>query len=377
MSPWMTISRCSSARYSPGTFCQAGSPLCWPKPIVRSAVALGEEDAPAVVLHRHVAEVRPALAADVDRGAQVDVLGRQRRAHRLPPVEEVRLPGLQRALQPAVLVQVDVVRDLLGVVGGRGHGWHQTRFRSKSARWPVPNLRSAPSGPDGVGPVEDPVLPGGQPAEDLGLHRLRAGEAVVRLQAGQRVRAEAGALLERDAHLLVPVDVVGGEGDQAELGRVLGVQRLARPLLDRGERVLVAEEAGLQPGQPVAHRQRAEVHRADGDRRRARRPGRSSSNTPASWKERSAASASSSSEPAKHAARLDQRDQAAAGHVEPLQRALEVVHDLVGEPVVGVVEQAAGRSASTAPRRPRCGTPRCRARSRWCAGRGSGRRARG
>ena len=37
-------------------------------------VALGEEHAPAVVLHRHVVEVRPALAADVDGGAQVDVL---------------------------------------------------------------------------------------------------------------------------------------------------------------------------------------------------------------------------------------------------------------------------------------------------------------
>src|SRR5438067_2001658 len=30
---------------------------------------------------------------------------------------------------------------------------------------------------DGVGPLEDPVLPGGEAAEDLGLHRLRAGEA--------------------------------------------------------------------------------------------------------------------------------------------------------------------------------------------------------
>ena len=39
------------------------------------------------------------------------------------------------------------------------------------------------------------------------------------------------------------------------------------------------------------------------------------------------------------AARLDRRDQAAAGHVEPPQRALEVVQDLVGEPVVLAAEQ--------------------------------------
>ena len=43
-------------------------------------VTLGEEDPPAVVLHRHVVEVRPAVAADGDRRAQVDVLGRQRGA---------------------------------------------------------------------------------------------------------------------------------------------------------------------------------------------------------------------------------------------------------------------------------------------------------
>src|SRR5665647_503673 len=40
----------------------------------------------------------------------------------------------------------------------------------------------------GVGPEEDPVLPGREPAEDLGLHGLRAHEAVVGLHAGQGVR---------------------------------------------------------------------------------------------------------------------------------------------------------------------------------------------
>ena len=39
------------------------------------------------------------------------------------------------------------------------------------------------------------------------------------------------------------------------------------------------------------------------------------------------------------AARLDNRDQAAAGHVQPPQRALEVVQDFVGEPVPRVGEQ--------------------------------------
>ena len=40
---------------------------------------------------------------------------------------------------------------------------------------------------DGVGALEDPVLPGGEPGEDLGLHRLRAGKAEVRFHAGHSV----------------------------------------------------------------------------------------------------------------------------------------------------------------------------------------------
>ena len=93
--------------------------------------------------------------------------------------------------------------------------------------------------------------------------------------------------------------------------------------------------------------------------------------------DRSAASASSSSDAGEAAARLDQRDQAAAGHVQPLQRPLEVQDDLVGQPVVAVVQQQPVVAPAPAPRRPRCAAPRCRARARWCAGPGSGRPARG
>src|SRR5262249_58739774 len=80
-------------------------------------------------------------------GAQVDVLGRQGRPHLAPPVQERGLPGLQRPLQPPVLGEVDVVGDALGVVDGHA----QARFRSNSARWPVPYRRSAPSGPAAFG----------------------------------------------------------------------------------------------------------------------------------------------------------------------------------------------------------------------------------
>src|SRR3954470_4398558 len=72
-------------------------------------------------------------------------------------------------------------------------------------------------GAGGVGPLEDPVLPGGEPAEDLGLGGLPAGEAEVGLHAGERVGGEARALLDEEPDLVLPVDVVRGGGHQAQL----------------------------------------------------------------------------------------------------------------------------------------------------------------
>src|SRR5690348_15156270 len=56
---------------------------------------------------------------------------------------------------------------------------------------PGPVLPQRPVLADRVGPLEDPVLPRGQPREDLRLHGLRPGEAQVRLHAGERVGREA------------------------------------------------------------------------------------------------------------------------------------------------------------------------------------------
>src|SRR5690606_24033715 len=79
---------------------------------------------------------------------------------------------------------------------------------------------------DGVGAVENPVLPGGEPAEDARLHRLRPGEAQIGLHPGARVGREAAPLLEREADLVVPVELVGSEGDEAEIERARGVEML-------------------------------------------------------------------------------------------------------------------------------------------------------
>ena len=115
------------------------------------AVLLGrrEEDAPAVVGHLHVVVVRPAGRIDRDGRAQVDlVLLEARGPHLAPPVDEVRLPRLERALQTLVRGEVDVVRDLVveahgalqsfGVSVSVSSGGNRTRggsaFRTARAR---------------------------------------------------------------------------------------------------------------------------------------------------------------------------------------------------------------------------------------------------
>ncbi len=78
---------------------------------------LREEDAPAVVWHLHVAEIRPAVGQGAHCRAQVDVeVLRALGAHVLPPAQVVGLPVFECPLQGAVFGQVDVVGDLVGVV---------------------------------------------------------------------------------------------------------------------------------------------------------------------------------------------------------------------------------------------------------------------
>src|SRR4030095_1591136 len=111
-------------------------------------LGLGEEDAPAVVRHADIVEVRPALRVHAHRGPEVNVLGLEtERPHVLPPLEELGLPVLERALEPAVLREVYVVGYALRVVDAG----HQTLLRSNSARSPVPYTLRAPPGPTAFG----------------------------------------------------------------------------------------------------------------------------------------------------------------------------------------------------------------------------------
>src|SRR5262249_3090494 len=107
-------------------------------------LGLGQAPASAILWHRHVFERGPDLGVHAHGGAQVDILPLEAvRAHAHPPVDELRLPLLERALQPAVVAQAHVVRDAFTVVDAG----HHTLLRSNSLRRPVPYTSSAPLGP--------------------------------------------------------------------------------------------------------------------------------------------------------------------------------------------------------------------------------------
>src|SRR5882672_3774848 len=78
-----------------------------------------EKNAPAIVGHLHVIKVRPAFGPDVNRGAQPDVFVLETVGpHVMPPVEIVRQPLFQSALQTLVFGKIYVVRNAIVKIHG-------------------------------------------------------------------------------------------------------------------------------------------------------------------------------------------------------------------------------------------------------------------
>jgi len=179
---------------------------------------------------------------------------------------------------------------------------------------------------DGVGTLEDPVLPGGEPAEDLAVAVFGAGEAQVGLHSGQSVGRQAATLLDRDPHLVLVVDVVGDDGDQPRLVRILGLEspRFPNHFTDP---IGLAEKADFQPGRPVGHGVGPGIHGG-----RCHRVGLigivehvGAVGGQGQLEERSAETG----------AGLDQREQRAGRQIETPERARDLQTGFVDEPVLG------------------------------------------
>src|SRR5215469_5992189 len=100
-----------------GDFLPGGFAAMFAKTDLAIAAMLSKENAPAILGHLHVAEGRPTLRVDRRRGSQIDIPLLETLGTELaPPVEESRLPFLERALQPAVVRERDVVGNLRRIV---------------------------------------------------------------------------------------------------------------------------------------------------------------------------------------------------------------------------------------------------------------------
>ncbi len=156
------------------------------------------------------------------------------------------------------------------------------------------------------------------------MHRLRSGEAQARFHAGKCVGRQACALFQRQPDFVVPVDVIGCEGDQ--LGRVGGFR--AEQYIDGMRRRRVGTKAVGQPRAPAGHRIRTRVHRRQGNARFVRASVGQCLHVAAVGRKRQLEQRTCKTRTA-----IDQGEQRARGDVEPRQRAPPKADGLAHQPV--------------------------------------------
>src|SRR5208282_3081220 len=140
------------------------------------------------------------------------------------------------------------------------------------------------------------------------------------------------------AHLVFPVDFVGGEAYQAKTLGKLGIDFLPGLRAQLAGSTGLAEESAFEARQPVAHRQRAEVHAAQRDPRRLLfiSAALAAQHVAAICRERQLEKRARET-----GTRLDQRKERARADIEPLQRALEIEDYFAREPIFFVRQQEA------------------------------------
>src|SRR5579871_4691292 len=97
----------------------------------------------------------PAARLDAHCRPQIHIEPvRALRPHVSPPIEKLRLPMLEGALQHLIACQVHVVGDLLLVIDrheASSNGWRYTRSQLNRALFPVPKTFNAPASPTALG----------------------------------------------------------------------------------------------------------------------------------------------------------------------------------------------------------------------------------
>ena len=209
---------------------------------------------------------------------------------------------------------------------------------------------------DGVGTLEDPVLPGGEAAEDLRLHRFGAGEAQVGLHAGERVGREARRS-SKASRTSSSQSISSGAENTRPASSASGATNGPVVREHRSTRCGLAEEAHLQTrlrplligyapafiGESwmvlVSSSSCEHVGAVGGERQLEERAG-------------------------KGIARLDEREEGARRQIDALQRAADVADDLADQPVAAVrgqrgVDAEHGRRIAG-----RAQQPPCRSRAR-------------
>src|SRR5260370_4704168 len=80
---------------------------------------------------------------------------------------------------------------------------------------------------DRIGPLENPVLPGGQTREYFRFHGLRPGETQIGFQSGQSVGGKTRPFLPQHADLVLPIDVIERGSDETQMLRRPGIDHVA------------------------------------------------------------------------------------------------------------------------------------------------------
>src|SRR5712692_8830123 len=116
------------------------------------------------------------------------------------------------------------------------------------------------AGADGVWADENPVLPGGEAAEDSCLKRLPRSKAQICFEPRQGIGRLRRPRFDGLADFVFPVEIIRCGGNQADVERLARGKLLSNHAAQRLDLCTIAVESRRQTRKFVDHWQRPEVH---------------------------------------------------------------------------------------------------------------------